>query len=356
MMCGLLLVTWLATWPGIAVATSCKGTSLLLEGRYAAADAIVVAQANGCMNSKLPTEDHCSEDLYQLDVTEVLKDSIPSRDHSGTFQGDDHMGCGLVFRVSQSYLLFFDDEGLPMHDLSGYLSAEDWRFPSAKESLEILRQFRDRKINDLSGPWRFTDTGLSCDIEHRLDGASIGLKYDYSDYYGVPMMGLEGNGPSGEARYQVMNSTSQIADIMGEVEIDYGGPENGSHSLVINVSFYERKSAAEQLVTISIGDQSWPLDPMTVRWTGSRSLDPSESVSDLLGGPSAAELLEAMMVPTDIVVSVVDTPSNTNYTAQGSASIPPLRLKTRSTQLAASRKQFDACIRGDIRRGAIVNH
>ena len=101
---GLFVVTWLATCSEVALATSCKGNNSLLEERYAAADAIVVAQANSCADSKLPINGQCPDYLYQFDVLEVLKDSTPSRDHSCNRDtgGNDgangcrYFGCGDV--------------------------------------------------------------------------------------------------------------------------------------------------------------------------------------------------------------------------------------------------------------------
>lgn len=351
---GLLVVTWLATCSEVALATSCKGNNSLLEERYAAADAIVVAQANSCADSKLPINGLCPDYLYQFDVLEVLKDSTPSRDHSGTFKGSDRTGCGQAFWIGQPYLLFLDEKGLPLRDLSGPLSGDHWTVGTTKESAEVLRQFRDRKVGDLSGAWRFSDSGLTCKLDHILSEAVIEVQYDYSDYYNIPLMPIEGSGSRGEALFEVYGPTSENYKVIGAVEVEFAGPKNGNHSLVVSIALHGRKSTSEQGVTISVGNQSWMLDAKTVRMQGSQILDPSVTVTYLIGGKAATEILEAMMVPTDVVISVVEMSSIAGFGKQGAALAPSITLRTRSTQLAATRNRFDTCLRGEIRRGAIV--
>ena len=352
---GLFVVTWLATYSEVALA-SCKGNNSLLEERYAAADAIVVAQVNSCADSNLPINGQCPDYIYQFAVLEVLKDSTPSRDHSGTFQGNDPMGCGQAFLVGQPYLLFLDEKGFPLRYLSGPLSGDRWTVSTAKESVEILRQFRDGEIGDLSGAWRFSDSGLTSKLEHFLSEASIGIQYDYSDYYNIPLMPIEGSGSQGEALFEVYGPTSENYKFAGAIESEFAGPKNGSHSVTVSVALQGRKSASEQAVTISVGTQSWILDAKTVRMQGSQILDPAVTVTDLVGGTAATEILEAMMVPTDVVISVVEMSSIGEFAKQDAAVAPSITLRTRSTQLAATRNRFDTCLRGEIRRGAIVIH
>ena len=62
------------------------------------------------------------------------------------------------------------------------------------------------------------------------------------------------------------------------------------------------------------------------------------------------------MVPTDVVISVVEMSSIGEFAKQDAAVAPSITLRTRSTQLAATRNRFDTCLRGEIRRGAIVIH
>ncbi len=196
-----LLAAWATVFSGAAVASDCFYLHFTLEKDYRRADSIVVAHASGCPDSQLPISGRCPDQLYSFDVIEVLKDSVPSRDHGGVIQGSRKMGCGMYFRIGHSYLLFIDENGNLNHGASGYLSADDARSIATEERLQILRQYRDHMIEDLSGPWRFFDHGRACHVNHSFEGGSLSFSYVYAknDYHGSARL-VSSRGPNGEYR------------------------------------------------------------------------------------------------------------------------------------------------------------
>ena len=98
MLCRTWAVAALSICPITVFATSCIADRSTLAARYAAADAIAIAQANSCKGALLANNFRCPGEEYQFSVLEVLKDVEPARDLSGTYHGEDFMGCGLVFR------------------------------------------------------------------------------------------------------------------------------------------------------------------------------------------------------------------------------------------------------------------
>jgi hypothetical protein len=321
----------------------------VLAERYASANAIVVAQANSCPGTALADGSRCPGEEYQFSILEVLKDSGSARDFSGTFRGGNAMGCGLIFRLGQSYLLFLDDEGQPLHSTSGYLGDEYSRSASVKESLHILREYRDNIIDDLSGPWAFSDTGLSCEIRHRFSGASISFSFDYrlEEFWDDVLVLREGSGPRGESLYRVDNDIYKRS--RGEIihEFDYDGPDFEPESIVFRVIINNRKDASDGFITVAVGKQSWRLNPMTVTMSGTR-VSKSVYVSDMLGGDAALALLRELNGESKEITIT------TNQKDEAHALNYQKLIKTRSTQFTRSEASFDKCIIGEKRRGAII--
>lgn len=173
-----------------------------MAARYAAADAIAIAQANSCKGALLANNFRCPGEEYQFSVLEVLKDAEPARDLSGTYHGEDFMGCGLVFE-SGIILAVFDGNGQVLHPYSGYLNDENPHSAAVKENVRILREYRDNIVNDLSGPWSFSDSGLSCGLRHRFDGEYIDIGIDYrpQQFLDATLHSVDGTGPRGEALF-----------------------------------------------------------------------------------------------------------------------------------------------------------
>ena len=125
-----------------------------MAARYAAADAIAIAQANSCKGALLANNFRCPGEEYQFSVLEVLNDENP---HSA----------------------------------------------AVKENVRILREYRDNIVNDLSGPWSFSDSGLSCGLRHRFDGEYIDIGIDYrpQQFLDATLHSVDGTGPRGEALF-----------------------------------------------------------------------------------------------------------------------------------------------------------
>jgi len=347
--CRIMAFTALAICPAAVSATSCMGDRSTLAERYAAANAIVVAQANSCRGPALADGSRCPGEEYQFSILEVLKDTEPSRDLSGTFKGDDFTGCGPVFRLGQSYLLFLDDEGQPLHRFDGYLDDEYARSGSVKESVRILREYRDNIVDDLSGPWSFSDSGLSCDIRHRFRGASISFSFQYTnqEFRDETLIGVEGSGPRGEALFEVKNTSNWPSRDEIDTIFEYDGPDFERESVFAHVVVENRKNASDGFVTVAVRQHGWRLSPMTVRTSGSM-VSTSVYVSDMLGGDAALAFMRELGDGSKEITVTTNQPHDDAYLNY------PKLLKTRSTQLARSVASFDRCVSGEKRRGAII--
>ena len=350
--CWILAVAALAIFPGAVSATSCMRDRSTLAERYAAANAIVVAQASSCEGLALADGSRCPGEEYQFSILEVLKDSEPSRDHSSTLIGRNSIGiipCGLVFRLGQSYLLFLDDDGQPIHRFTGHLNDEYPGLASTKDSVRILREHRDNVIDDLSGPWTFYDSGLSCRFRHLFKGASISLSFQYRDqeYWDETLIGLEGTGPRGEALFRTENSRDKHRREDYDTTFEYDGPDFERETVFVRVGVENRKDASDGFVSVSLGKRTWQLNPMTATTSGS-AVSTSVRVSDILGGDAALEFMRALGGSSKEITVTTKQPNegvDLNY---------PKLLKTRSTQFARSVAPFDKCVSGEKRRGAII--
>ena len=337
-----------------AQGTSCIGPDSLAD-RYRSADAIVVGQVSACAGNAVPDSGRCPGEKYQVTVLEVLKDSIPARDHSAVFQGVGEMGCGLIFRIGHQYLLFLDSSGQLMPSQNAYLGGG---FPGARgdhESVAILRQFRDGDIDDLSGPWRFQDTGLTCFVSHAFDGARIGFSFNYGEQSERPMIRQEGSGPKGEVIYKFAGPSPQTGRPVFEAATTFTGPEIKANTLSVFVDISDRKRDIDSRVSVSVAGNTWALYTVTSTLQGGMFPSPEIIVRDYQSGAAASDIVQALSMPADIRVSV--TPAPRKLTGEGAAvAIATRTHTTRSTQIVSAMPLFDACRRGDTRRGAIVSN
>jgi hypothetical protein len=350
--CWILAFAALATFPDAVSATSCIRDRSTLAERYATANAIVVAQANSCRGPALADGSRCPGEEYQFGILEVLKDSEPSRDHSSTLIGRNSIGiipCGLVFRLGQSYLLFLEDDGQPIHRFTGHLNDEYPGLASTKDSVRILREYRDNIIDDLSGPWTFYDSGLSCEIRHRFKGASISLSFQYKDqeYWYETLHGLEGTGPRGEALFRTENRRDKHRREEYDTTFKYDGPDFERETVFVRVDVENRKDASDGFVSLSLGKWTWQLNPMTVTISGS-AVSTSVHVSDMLGSDDALSFFRNLTGESKEITLI------TNQTNDVVELKYPKVIKTRSTQFTRSVASFDQCISGEKRRGAII--
>lgn len=327
-------------FPDAAFATFCISKPSTLEEDYEKAGSVVIAQASGCPGTLLPDNGVCPDERYSFDVIEVLKDTVPPRDHGGVFQGSGFNGCGMHFRSGSSYLLFIAEDGSLNHGASGYLGGEDPRIDGTEERLKILREYRDGLIGDLSGPWRFyehvIDHAHGCGVKHRLKRGELEFSYaqgDYDEYYGSQKL-QRSNGPNGE----IVLDTGPLVPEKDSFRVTMVGPDYGSDAILFSVSIGDSLATVEGTVLITVGQRAWPLHGRTVV-VQFGSGDPITIIRNVAGGVAANEILDAMSEPTDVVISAVL--SGFGWTEVDES---PLPLKTRTTQLPSAAKKFKACV------------
>lgn len=329
-----------ACYSSSAIATSCAGVSSTLQEDYDQAESIILAQVSGCADQSLPQNNSCPNQLYSFTTLEVLKDSVPSRDHDNDLQGADMSGCGMYFGVGRNYLLFFDENGNLNHNASGYLNGADVRVYSTNDRLDIIRQYRDGLIPDLSEPWKFMDTGLNCTISHRFKGGAMTLSFYYaSKDYGPMTMDIS-YGPDGEIQYD----PKPYPPGREPPKVEIIGPEFERDSVMIDVSLENPEQFVEGSTSIKIGQQSWPLQRTTVV-VDAFGIDKHTVHSDVIGGESALEILDAMNGSRDIAISGVPIGIGATPVTE-----TPVRYETKTTQLPNAAKKFSACADGTARR------
>ncbi len=337
----LLLAACAAISSGVAAASDCGYPRFTLEVDYQRADSIVVATVSGCPDSQLPVNDECPDQLYSLNVIEVLKDSVPSRNHGGVIQGIRNMGCGMYIRVGQSYVLFLDENGDPSPGASGNLSGDDSSIISTEQRLQILRQYQDGLIDDLSEPWRFNDSGRSCHINHSFKGGDLSFAFGYVDDEYYRSHKLERSvGSGGEIRMDTSPLVPEEESFHGEMI----GPNFGRDAIVLSVSLENSVTAVRGSVSIRVGSRVWPLQRRTIVFEAGNST-PVNIVTEVTGGDAAIEILDAMSEPTDIVISAVASGISPEVVDES-----PLRFETRTTQLPSAANKFKACVEGTQRQ------
>ena len=331
---------------GVNASEECIYTSSTLEADYAKADAVFVAQVTGCAGFRLPENGRCPDELYSLDSVDVLKESVSSRDLGGVIKGSKTVVCGLVFRSGYWFLLFMDANGNPYPAASGRLGAADPNSTLTMERLQILNQYRDQKIEDLSKPWYFEDDGFSCRVTRNFNvirpfhniqsfiGGTLFFGYEYAqnDYFGQYRL-LESRGPNGEYRLDVEPGAPESMSLHFEmIGISYGRNE-----VDFSVSFGDL-TAVEGSVSIRIADREWPLQRRTITYRLGDS-EPQTIVVEAADNDAADEILESMSQPTDVVISAVASGIQPELTDQS-----PMRFEIRTTRFRGSSKEFRACV------------
>lgn len=336
-----LLLSILGACYSASAIASCAGVSSTLQEDYDIADSIILAQVSGCADRSLPQNGTCPDQRYSFTTLEVLKDSIPSRDHDEDLQGADMMDCGMYFGVGKNYLLFFDQDGVLNHYASGHLDGDDFRVYTVNERLNIIRQFRDGLIPDLSEPWQFMDTGLNCTVIHRFKGGGLSFSFYYAvNDYGLMTMDVS-KWPNGEIRYD----PKPYPPGREPPKVEMVGPEYERNAVIFSASFENPEQFIEGSTSIKIGQQSWPLQRMTVV-IDAFGIDSHTVHSEVAGGESALEIFDAMKRSRDIVIFGVPIGIGPTPVSES-----PVHYDTKTTQLPEAAERFKACVDGTERRG-----
>lgn len=338
-----VFATYLFLAPSPATATTCARQISTLADDYENSDGIVIAQVRGCPEGIRTDINRCPDERYHLDVVEVLKGAVPSRDLSGTYAGG-IMGCGVTLNIGQSFLLFVTAEGTLNQAAGGALKGRSPLTRTVQENVRILRDFRDKKIHDLSGSWHFSDNGLSCELRHRVKNQSLSFGYTYFDSDGFSYSLRPSWDYDGNVTYNPVRSRSP-----GKIEVEYNGPDAEFQEISFSAYLNNDVGTIEDSSTIEVGGRSWKLYTATYSIWISDKLLRNDSVTEVAVGDDANEILRAMLEPSDIVVR--------SSAAWYLGPVPPTEqsphptIRTRSTQIGSAAAKFLACVDGSHRRG-----
>ena len=374
--------------PG-AYAFSCAARLFTLSEAYAAADSIIVGLVTECKES-------VSSDPYasggadcSFTSLEVIKDSAPARDYSGVVSSS---GCGLSVNVGDQYLLFLDSENRPLW-FSASLSGDLYPSQQAHQYLQILRDFRDRRVGDLAEPWELADSDGGCSIWQSVKGNRITFTRRKPDAPQQPRPEWTQDAANGETVYRatvpLIDKENGLHAGTAEVAAFGANPDVDGDALLLRVTLLEQSPTVPRQASVSVGNRSWSLNRMeTILRVGDGM---THKVAEFWeAGATAERILSAMLRPSDIAVTAtivtpnaaseadnepppgqaglavatadgdffgqapprasatrpsarLNPPSETPYRGKEEPAEPVLRVESRSTQLASVIQRFRAC-------------
>ncbi len=351
-----IIIASVGSTPINAYASSCMPRPFTLSEAYEAADSIIIAMVtgrkDGAGNERLAPLQGV---MFSFDSLEVLKESTPTRDHRGVANSSD-MGCGLSLQIGKQYLLFLDSDNRPLY-FSGHLDGHNHRTAVPTRYASILRQYRNGAIADLSEPWQFSDTGISCGLNQRIKNNFIGFGFFYSDLAILAAHGLSVEPVDGQIRFKLGGNPpgTDWADSLPKPQVNESSdlPDYAPQDLRFNVSLGESTAEVVRQASIQVGTDTWSLfrTQQTVTLENHR---PRTSIEYGIGGHAAQKILDAMSKSGKIAISatLVSTP-NTASAAQDDTLDSNLkrviRLETMTTQIAEPASKFRACLDGTAR-------
>lgn len=217
-------------------------------------------------------------------------------------------------------------------------------YPQTREvqgKLEILRDYRDGKVSDLSDPWIFTDIGLSCELKQRVAGHEIAFRYPYAEQLGEYSYSIEFDNDGNPSLTNPMPVSLAFGQGMTR-EID--GPEFVPRSLSFSVQFLYYLKTERDTATVSIGERMWSLQSLTTRLLRDGRELSSHSI-DLAFGETAQQIFDAMLTPSDVTVIGQATSAVRVTGAPAPIGSPgDVSFETKSTRFAAEAKLFQDCM------------
>ncbi|MEX0976987.1 MAG: hypothetical protein WDZ50_07815 [Woeseia sp.] len=356
---------------------------------YKAADSIIVALITECQVEVSSDPYASGGDDCSFISLEVLKDSAPVRDHGGVASSS---GCGLSVHVGSQYLLFLDSVNQPMAP-SASLGGAYYMSRQTVQYLRILRDFRNGHVSDLAEPWMYEESRGYCSIKQSIKGQQISFSRRMPDAPSEPEPVWTHETINGEtvhrATVPLVDDENRIpvgaADIVAFGEV----PDRNVDALFLSVSLQDTSPAAVRRARISVGDRTWSLNRMEANLLLRAGAGVHNSIEYWTAGETAEQILEALVQPSEIVVSAtivssqeafgrpdVFPPEETasqlsgstsdyvgpiplsesadssampnvraahSYRIEEEAPEPVLRLVSRSTQLSGVIKSFHAC-------------
>jgi hypothetical protein len=258
------------------------------------------------------------------------------------------MSCGIVFVPGESYLLFVSGANSINHGASGMLTQNGARTMAHRDTLAILRAYRDGKIDDLvvddlPEAWTFLDSSLACELQH---SAGLTFSYPYVDNYHRYAYSVEYD----EKGYATTFAGGPVDPAATDIEVIVEGPNLETHGLVFAARLDVGVSPIPDSATIRVGRRSWRLTThtMTLRFRGIATAPSVEtvippSVSDVATDEEAREILQAMLEPQIVVVRKAWTDSEPGRNVQDVA------VELRTDHISAEAAKFLACMDGSVR-------
>jgi hypothetical protein len=285
-----------------AYANVCAERLFTLSEAYEAADSIIVGLVTECRQA-VSSEPYASGGAdCSFTGLEVLEDSVSARDYSGIVSSS---GCGLSVNVGEQYLLFLDSENRPLW-FSASLGGDRYESQRASQYLRILRDYRDRRVDDLAEPWIFRGSEGYCSVSQRVKGSQISFSRRTPDAPPQPELVWSQDTANGETVYRatspLIDADNRLAD--GEVEIVAFGDNPGidDDALFLRVSIREGLTARARKTTVSVGDTTWSLNRMEMHLSLGDAAKHT-SIDYWQAGKAAEQILSAMLRPSDIVVT-----------------------------------------------------
>ena len=311
-------------------ALSCaQGTRSLTEN-YQDADAIVIATATECTPTPNP-ENHPwgGGNTCELVPTEVLKPASSSRDYQTVGQTTP---CGLRLENQQQFLLFLDASNAIQYSSA---PLQRYKYPNelAIAEIEVLRDFRDGRLDAIGRPWVFQkgpigncmltqashQIALSIGQRPKSEGSLLDANFDVLGPNGQPLLPPH----IAESAKRVWSKPEFLKD---------------QFKLWINISLGEPRLVVRSAF-ISVGDQDWELgrhvDGPIDEFPG---LHPEQlPASYRLMGDVAEAALEGMKPGTPVTVSATRLESNATPKPMITAAPPESTTNTDSNGTAIIR-------------------
>lgn len=303
----LLVIAMLAASTA-ARSLSCAPPSHTIDESYDASDSIVIGVVSHCEVAESQQAWVQGGERCSFAVLEILKDASPSRDYNGMVNSS---ACGLSVRVGEQYLLFLDAENRPL-PFSVHLPAEPTAAGRLEARIDLLRRYRDGRVDELSEPWVFRRTITEACSLSLYAGYGNRLEFTRRPPHAMPLEDIDWEGM--EANGVPLFQPGQLEDMRRRFATMPPPPDDPPHRL--EVTFQEPRPNAPRQATLRIGGQARALQREQVplpEFIASETLYRYGLVGD-----EVLEVLDALAQPTDVLITAtLDTPAPEPEAAPG---------------------------------------
>jgi hypothetical protein len=260
---------------------------------------------------------------------------------------------------------------------SGSLGGDHYRTQQTSRYLQLLRDFRNGHVDDLSEPWTNEESGGYCSIRQRIKGHQISFSHRAPDALPQPKPEWTHETINGET---VNRATVPLVDVdhglhVGDAEIVAFGdvPDPDGDGLFLRVSLQDASPDTVRQAVFSVGVRTWSLNRIETNLLLAGASQ-HKLIEYWAGGEAAEQILSAMVQPSRIAVSATIVLPNSaagvcdallrdeldafvgpappgskaadSCRVQGESPELHLRFESRSTQLSGVIKTFHACYAG----------